>query len=192
MQEQEKKYKINEIFYSLQGEGRHTGIAAVFVRLSGCNLHCDFCDTQHEDGKMMTATEIVGTVRQYPTTHVILTGGEPSLFVDEPLTTSLHNAGFYLHMETNGTHQIAPGIDWVTFSPKTNPILKHADELKVVYTGQDLSEWQDFDAAYKYLQPCTMPTEDETRASIAKTVEYIKLHPEWQLSVQLHKLIQIP
>ena len=89
--------KINEIFYSLQGEGYHTGTPAIFVRFSGCNLKCDFCDTQHEEGKMMTDDEIIAEVKKYPAVTVVLTGGEPSLWIDDELIDRLHQAGKYDH-----------------------------------------------------------------------------------------------
>ncbi|MBO4331831.1 MAG: radical SAM protein [Paludibacteraceae bacterium] len=177
--------RINEIFYSLQGEGRFTGTAAVFIRFSGCNLKCSFCDTQHEEGKQMSDDEIIAEAAQYPTRHVVLTGGEPSLWINEAFVDRLKAAGFFVQIETNGTHPLPTNIDWVTFSPKTDWKLTKSNELKVVYQGQDLSLWDHFDCEYKYLQPCSCTNTNEV-------VEYIKQHPEWRLSVQLHKLIQIP
>ena len=137
-----KTYKINEIFYSLQGEGFYTGTPSVFVRFSGCNLSCPFCDTDHNQGVMMTADEIAAAVNAFPASHVVLTGGEPSLFVDDELTAALH--GHFIAMETNGTHPVAAGVDWITMSPKSDfvdgaePVLTECDELKLVYTGQNL------------------------------------------------------
>ena len=113
--------KINEIFYSLQGEGYHTGTPAIFVRFSGCNLKCDFCDTQHEEGKMMTDDEIIAEVKKYPAVTVVLTGGEPSLWIDDELIDRLHQAGKYVTIETNGTRPLPAAIDWVTCSPKQSP-----------------------------------------------------------------------
>ena len=103
--------KINEIFYSLQGEGFHAGTPAVFVRFSGCNLKCDFCDTRHEEGKSMTDEEIVEEVLRYPSRMVILTGGEPGLWVDDALIEALHKAGKYICIETNGTCVLPEQID---------------------------------------------------------------------------------
>lgn len=110
--------RINEIFYSLQGEGYHTGIPAVFVRFSGCNLRCPFCDTQHEEGTLMSDEDIVMEVAKYSTQVVILTGGEPGLWIDEKLVDALHHEGKYVCIETNGTCLLPENIDWVTCSPK--------------------------------------------------------------------------
>lgn len=180
-----KMRKINEIFYSLQGEGRYTGTASTFIRFSGCNLKCDFCDTQHEDGQIMTDEDIVEKAKLFESRHVVLTGGEPSLWIDHDFVDLLHQNGFYVQIETNGTTPLPENIDWVTFSPKKNWKLTKCNELKVVYQGQDLAEWKDFDCEYKYLQPCSCQNTGEV-------VEYIKKHPEWRLSTQLHKLINIP
>lgn len=127
--------KINEIFYSLQGEGFHVGTPAVFVRFSGCNLKCEFCDTRHEEGVMMSDEEILEQVCQYPCKTVILTGGEPGLWVDEDLVAALHKAGKYVCIETNGTCVLPESIDWVTCSPKLGASLRvcRMDEVKVVF-----------------------------------------------------------
>ena len=145
--------KINEIFYSLQGEGFHAGTPAVFVRFSGCNLKCDFCDTRHEEGKDMTDEEIVEEVLRYPSRMVILTGGEPGLWVDDALIEALHKAGKYICIETNGTCVLPEQIDWVTCSPKQSTVLKvkRMDEVKVVYLGQDVSSYLQLPATYYFL-----------------------------------------
>lgn len=178
--------KINEIFYSLQGEGFHTGTPAIFVRFSGCNLKCEFCDTAHENGKMMSDKEITEEVCKYPCRMVILTGGEPSLWIDAPLLQMLHEAGKYICIETNGTRELPAGIDWVTCSPKEGAPLhiKHIDEVKVVYTGQDVTGYLELPARQHFLQPCSCNNTDEV-------IEYIKRNPQWRLSLQTHKLIHI-
>ena len=125
--------KINEIFYSLQGEGFHTGTAAVFVRFSGCNLKCDFCDTRHEEGTWMEDAAIIETVNQYPAKFVILTGGEPSLWIDDELIDRLHQAGKQVCIETNGTRPLPKAIDWITCSPKMGApvVLERAKTLRL-------------------------------------------------------------
>lgn len=179
--------KINEIFYSLQGEGYHTGIPAIFVRFSGCNMKCSFCDTSHEDGVMMSDEEIISEVVKYPAPMVILTGGEPGLWIDEALVDALHNEGKYVCVETNGTCVLPNNIDWVTCSPKEGGEIKlnHIDEVKVVYVGQDVSVYLDLPAQYYFMQPCSCSNTEEV-------IAYIRKHPEWRLSLQTHKLLQIP
>lgn len=178
--------KINEIFYSLQGEGFHTGTPAVFVRFSGCNLKCSFCDTQHETGTLMSDEEILNTLSLYPAKTVVLTGGEPALWVDDAFIGLLHEAGIYICIETNGTRQLPAAIDWVTCSPKEGaPVrLEHIDEVKVVYTGQDVSVYENLKSAHYFLQPCSCTNTKEV-------VNYILHHPLWRLSLQTHKLINI-
>ncbi|MCD7849613.1 MAG: 7-carboxy-7-deazaguanine synthase QueE [Parabacteroides sp.] len=177
--------KINEIFYSLQGEGFHTGTPAVFIRFSRCNLKCSFCDTRHEDGTLMSDEEILQAVSAYPSNIVILTGGEPSLWIDQAFIDLLHQAGKYICIETNGTNPLPEGIDWVTCSPKGAPLrLTHIDEIKVVYTGQDLTTYAGLKASWHFLQPCSCRNTKEV-------VEYILHHPLWRLSLQTHKLIGI-
>lgn len=178
--------KINEIFYSLQGEGYHTGTPAVFVRFSGCNLRCPFCDTRHEEGRMMRDEEIVEEVIRYPARMVILTGGEPSLFVDEPLVERFHQAGMYVCMETNGTRRVPSSVDWITCSPKQGGtvVVQRMDEVKVVYEGQELAPYESLPARHFFLQPCSCRNTAETVACVMK-------HPRWRLSLQTHKLIHI-
>ena len=178
--------KVNEIFYSLQGEGYHTGTPAVFVRLSGCNLSCPFCDTRHDEGVMMTDDEIVEACLRHPARVVVVTGGEPSLQLDDALVNAFHSAGFRVHVETNGTMPLPASVDWVTCSPKTGGevVLTHIDELKVVYEGQDLSQYDCYDAAHRFLQPCSCLNTDATIAAVLA-------HPAWRLSLQTHKLVGI-
>ena len=179
--------KINEIFYSLQGEGFHTGTPAVFIRFSGCNLRCPFCDTRHEEGTLMSDEQLIEALAAYPCRMVILTGGEPSLWIDEALIERLHQAGKYICIETNGTHPLPNGIDWVTCSPKEGApvVLTHIDEVKVVYVGQPLAPYAALPAQHHFLQPCSGQKTDEV-------VRHILTHPEWRLSLQTHTPIHIP
>lgn len=179
--------KINEIFYSLQGEGFHTGTPAVFIRFSGCNLKCSFCDTLHEEGKKMSNEEIVNEVLRYPARMVVLTGGEPSLQIDAPLIDSLHRAGKYITVETNGTHPLPAHIDWITCSPKEEHrvVLTKIDEIKYVYRGEkELNRYEQLPATHYFLQPCS-------GANIPETIDFIMKHPKWRLSLQTHKLVGI-
>ena len=190
--------KINEIFYSLQGEGANAGTPAVFVRFSGCNLRCPFCDTEHESGRKMTDEEIVDEVKQHPATLVVLTGGEPTLQADEQLIAMLKKAGKTVAMETNGTRPVPKGVDFVTISPKdkycknAEVVLTECDELKVVFTGNGSpSNYDNIKARYRYIQPCDTGDPQRNAAITKACVEFIKQHPQWRLSLQTHKLIGI-
>lgn len=178
---------VNEIFYSLQGEGFHTGTPAVFVRLSGCNLSCPFCDTVHTVHTPMTVSDISAAVARYPAPTVILTGGEPSLHDLTALIDALHSLGRRVHIETNGTRPLPDSIDWITCSPKPGGevVLPRCDELKIVYTGQDVEAIAEkLPADRHFLQPCS-------GRNIPEVINYILRHPRWRLSLQTHKLLDI-
>lgn len=212
-------YRVNEIFYTLQGEGAHSGIPAVFVRFSGCNLKCPWCDTEFTEFTEMTAEQIVAemlTLYDMPNERrkmCVLTGGEPSLQVDAPLIEALHDAGFYICIETNGTRALPEGIDWITCSPKAGEspetlshsvdrlALKKVNEVKVVFTGTyDPEIWRThLEAEHWMLQPLRFTGEwlmenvdsweDDRNDNLDDTVRYILSHPFWRLSVQIHKIV---
>ena len=195
-------YRVNEIFYSLQGEGFWTGTPMVFLRFSGCNLKCPFCDTDHSGFREMDAAEIVDAViRAGGDCHrVCVTGGEPSLQLDSALVEALHGAGFRIHVETNGTRSLPEGVDWVTLSPKSDVkdlkgdgtvVLKRADEVKVVYEDGVEERWAAYPAEWHFLQPCDTGNEAKNKAVLAETIDHIKRHPCWRLSLQTHKLMNI-
>ena len=188
--------RVNEIFYSLQGEGFFTGTPAVFVRLSGCNMRCPFCDTDHKGWREMTVGEIVGAVAGYPSRHAVVTGGEPSLQLTEELVEALHAAGFFVQVETNGTGALPGNVDWVTCSPKGAPLaLLRADELKVVFEGkegEDFSVYDAFEARHRFLQPCDTGDAARNAVIVASCVDFIKGNQSRRLSLQTHKLIAIP
>lgn len=193
------KYRVNEIFYSLQGEGRWAGRAAVFVRLSGCNLRCPFCDTDFSDYREMGAEEIVKEAKRLggDCRFIVITGGEPTLQVDEPLTALLHQEGFFISMETNGTRPIPKGIDWVTCSPKSsfvdngNVAITEAQEVKVVFDGIHTPNAFGIQAQYYYVQPCDVGDEARNQEIIRNTVAFVESHPTWQLSLQIHKILNV-
>lgn len=186
-----KAYLVNEIFYSLQGEGYFTGTPAVFVRLSGCNRRCPFCDTDFSSHTPMSAVEIADEAAKYPARHLVLTGGEPGLQVDDELIDALHSREFFVAIETNGSVPLPESIDWVTCSPKDKPwALNVVNELKVVYEpGKDVEAIaSEFTPMHLFLQPCAYTDGSSTTA---QTIEYILSHPYWRLSLQTHKILQI-
>ncbi|GAB4336403.1 MAG: 7-carboxy-7-deazaguanine synthase [Calditrichia bacterium] len=209
-------YSVKEIFYSLQGEGFHSGRPAVFCRFSGCNLWngkkddqansiCTFCDTDfvgtdgEHGGKYASPRELVQKINSlWPqgvaedNKFVVLTGGEPLLQVDVPLIIELHAQGFYIAVETNGTQLPPPGLDWICVSPKMNAgiILTGGNELKLVYPqpGGDPAQFEDLEFEHFYLQPMDGPDrEKNTRLA----VEYCLRNPKWKLSLQTHKYLGI-
>jgi organic radical activating enzyme len=194
-------WKVNEIFHSLQGEGYNTGTASVFIRLSGCNLSCPFCDTHHERGTMMSLPQIAEQVMRYPTAPlIVLTGGEPSLWIDDDFVAGLKQmTGKRIAIETNGTHPLPHGLDWVTLSPKTGiggsdgipVVLTRCDELKVVYLGQDLAQYDNITASHRYLQPCWVDDEEQCRSNMQATVQAVLDNPQWRLSLQTHRILGI-
>ena len=195
-------YKINEIFHSLQGEGYYTGTPAVFVRFSGCNLRCAFCDTKHQPGTMMSMQEIVDEANSFPMAPlIVLTGGEPSLFIDEAFVDELkQKTRKRIAIETNGTRPLPSNLDWVTLSPKTafeggdaEPcVMRKCDELKVVYLGQNLAQYEAIEACHRFLQPCYCEDAVQRAANMKTCVEAVMTHPGWRLSLQVHRVIGIP
>lgn len=198
--------KINEIFYSLQGEGHHTGYPSVFIRFSGCNLQCPFCDTHHNDGVVMSDTDIIRAINLYKADWVVLTGGEPSLWIDSDFIRLIKQAtGKKVAIETNGTHEIPDGIDWVTVSPKTGIKdmigdaeikVDRANEIKVVDVGQDLDGYFDLpcrgEDTLMYLQPCYVADARVRESNTLRTVRRVLEDPRWTLSLQTHRYLGIP
>lgn len=207
-------YTVKEIFYTLQGEGANAGRPAVFCRFAGCNLWtgreadratavCDFCDTDFvgvgpDGGKFATADELADAIQQrWPAEDrdhrfVVCTGGEPLLQLDVGAIAALHARGFEIAVETNGTQEPPPGIDWICVSPKARAplVLKHGNELKLVFPqpGLDPADFERMEFREFFLQPMDGPDlPDNTRAAIA----YCLANPLWRLSVQTHKLLGI-
>ena len=210
-------YAVKEIFYTLQGEGLHTGRPAVFLRFSGCNLWsgrevdrasavCQFCDTDFfgvdgSDGGKYTSpaalAEKVNTLWPALTgndanKYVVCTGGEPLLQLDEALIQALKEKGFQVAVETNGTVERPRGIDWLCMSPKAGAktILSAGDELKLVYPQVNAppEQFEGMSFGHFFLQPMDGPDLEENTKSALK---YCLTHPHWRLSLQSHKLLQI-
>lgn len=191
--------KVNEIFYSIQGEGAYAGVPAVFVRFSGCNLRCPFCDTDFHEYREMTEEEIVAAVVAYPASHVIVTGGEPTLQLNAELCRLLHASGRKVHLETNGTVDLPDDvlalIDWITCSPKGEHVkIRKINEVKLVYGSQLSLDPASFvplverHGAVASLQPCDTGNGPENNRILRSTIDYVMSHPVWRLSLQTHKL----
>lgn len=199
-------YLINEIFYSIQGEGYWTGRPAVFVRFSRCNLWtgreqdranaiCTFCDTNFAPYTTWTGEEILAAAREYwpggGDPMVIFTGGEPLLQLDGNLTLRFLEAGWYTALETNGTLPLDFGIDWVCVSPKTPKIrVEGADELKLVYPQERITPelFTDLDIPHFWLSPMDGPN---LAANTKSAIDYCLANPQWRLNTQLHKTIGV-
>lgn len=208
-------YKIKEIYYTLQGEGAQAGRPAVFCRFTGCNLWsgreedrakaiCQFCDTDFwgtdgENGGRYTASQLAEQVialwpnRALGRPLVVCTGGEPLLQLDEPLIEAFHAVGLELAIETNGTLPVPPGVDWICMSPKagTEIVVTAGQELKLVFPqpGAEPERFEQLDFQQFFLQPMDGPHR-ERNTQLA--LQYCLQHPHWRLSLQTHKLLNIP
>ena len=209
-------YKVKEIFYTLQGEGGQSGRPAVFCRFTGCNLWtgrekdrpkaiCQFCDTDFigidglNGGKYKTAEELAKKVKSlWPNAavgkpFVVCTGGEPALQLDKNLINAFHTEGLEISIETNGTVELPEGIDWICVSPKahTDIVVVKGHELKLVYPQKDAEPecFTHLDFDNFYLQPMDGIFQKE---NIQLTVEYCLKNPQWKLSLQTHKILNIP
>jgi 7-carboxy-7-deazaguanine synthase (Cx14CxxC type) len=208
-------YTVKEIFKTLQGEGAQAGRPAVFCRFTGCNLWsgreedrgsavCQFCDTDFVGtdgpggGRFENASDLARAIEaawasDAPRRFVVFTGGEPLLQLDPALIEAVHRRGFEIAVETNGTQDAHAGIDWLCVSPKAGAPLRQrsGDELKLVYpqSGIDPAELLDLQFDHFWLQPMDGP---ERAANTAAAIGYCLAHPNWRLSVQMHKLVGIP
>jgi 7-carboxy-7-deazaguanine synthase len=210
-------YQVKELFYTLQGEGANSGRAAVFCRFAGCNLwsgreqdrakaRCRFCDTDFRGtdgpggGKYPSAAELAAAIAAaWPRAAaaasplVVCTGGEPLLQLDPALIGALHDRGFAVAVETNGTRPAPAGLDWLCVSPKgTEPlVLDRGDELKLVYPQTDAppERFAELDFQHFFLQPMDGPRRE---ANTQQALAYCLAHPRWRLGLQIHKLLGIP
>ncbi|MCC0179696.1 7-carboxy-7-deazaguanine synthase QueE [Waterburya agarophytonicola K14] len=196
-----KTYPIVETFHSVQGEGYWTGVNAFFIRLAGCDVHCPWCDTKHswnpQRHPQKSTQELATEAKKAEPAIVIVTGGEPLMHNLFPLTTALRSAGMRVHLETSGAHPFSGDFDWVTFSPKQfkaphQSVYDRTNELKVVVTNKYDLKWAEQQSALVsktalyYLQP-----EWNSPKSKQLIFDYILQHPEWCISLQTHKLLEI-
>lgn len=197
------EYPVMEQFYTLQGEGFHTGKAAYFIRLGGCDVGCVWCDVKDswdaDKHPYVAIDKIVSLAKEHPARIAVITGGEPAMHNLEPLCNFLHSANFKVHIETSGSHPIVGNIDWVTLSPKKFKMpleenISKADELKIVVYNRSDFQWAELYAA-KVKKSCRLYLQPEWSKREAITpviIDYVQHHPQWQLSLQTHKYINIP
>lgn len=198
-----KKYKIREIFYSLQGEGGRQGEASIFIRFAFCNKNCWFCDTDWSYGDDLTLNEIYNEIKQYKCKWIVLTGGEPTLQIDECLIGFFKKKGYKLAIETNGTNRVLNGIDYITCSPKVkvdilnNNFPDGVDEFRFP-CGKDevipdislLPKASNYYVSPLFLGEVKKRFEMDDE-NIQFCINFVKDNPEWKLSLQVHKIINI-
>ena len=189
-----KHLKVNEWFYSLQGEGRRAGEASIFIRLTGCDLTCGFCDTEFESGKEMSADEICAAISDYPCDWIVWTGGEPTLQLTAAHVSYFKSKGYKQAIETNGNNRAPAGLDWVCVSPKVaeHVVKKNfpdgVSELRYVRHKNQVGAPEPMvDAQHYYISPM-FDGNDVNGANIKKAIDVILANPKWKLSLQTHKL----
>ncbi len=192
------RLKVNELFYSLQGEGGRQGEASIFIRLSGCNLHCDFCDTEFESGEWMELDQILDQINDFSCKWIIWTGGEPSLQLNDEILLFFKEKGYKQAIESNGCFPFSPLLDYTVCSPKGNISYaklknKKVSEIRIpVRVGNEIPSIAGLPEADSYfLSPIFESEEETTAANVTFCIEEIKKNPIWRLSVQIHKLIGI-
>jgi 7-carboxy-7-deazaguanine synthase (Cx14CxxC type) len=210
-------YAVKEIFLTLQGEGVHAGRRAVFLRFSGCNLWtgreedrasaiCQFCDTDFvgvdgENGGRYDAEALAAKVAALwgdgtDNRYVVITGGEPMLQVDDGIVDALHAQAFQIAIESNGTIEVHPGIDWVCISPKAgSDVIQHSgDELKLVWPQptSDLDAMEQWQFGHFLIQPMDSGDADVNAAHVAEATRFVMERPKWRLSLQNHKILGLP
>ncbi len=192
------KLVVNEIFYSLQGEGARAGRPSIFIRLSKCNLRCSFCDTEFDSGEEMTLQEMLNEIKKYGCKWIVWTGGEPTLQLTDEMVAFFKHNGFLQAIETNGTRKVPQGIDYITCSPKQHfekikALIPHAHELRFPIEKEDpLPDISLLPEADNYLLSPIFDADKLNKENLDYCIQLIKENPEWSLSVQLHKLIEIP
>ena len=194
---------VMEHFYTLQGEGSHQGKAAYFIRLAGCDVGCVWCDVKESwdlsKHPLHTIKELVDFVRQTPARIVVITGGEPLMHNLIKLTAELQASGLQTHIETSGAYPLTGSWNWICLSPKKfkaplSELVKKADELKVVIYHKSDFAWAEKYAAQvsSHCKLYLQPEWDKAAEVTPLIIDYIKAHPQWQLSLQIHKYINVP
>jgi organic radical activating enzyme len=189
-----KKLRVNEIFYSIQGEGLRVGTPNIFIRLARCNLTCWFCDTDYWDYIEMTLDEVYDAIQKYPCKSIIWTGGEPTLQLTEEIVAYFKDRGYYQAIETNGLRPVPKNLDWVCVSPKTDEVaVKECDEVKILFPlPESMTKIPDIKAKVYFLSPINYEMDINYDNAIAALEEVLKRGDEnFRFSLQLHKVLKI-
>lgn len=196
-------WPIMESFYTIQGEGHHSGRAAYFIRTAGCDVGCVWCDVKEswEAGlhPVLTLDEVIKEVEEAPTDFVVITGGEPTMYSLKTLVEALQNIGKEVAIETSGTNPLDASVDWYCFSPKkfkapVEEAYEKADELKIIVFHKSDLQWGE-EHAKKVNENCLLylqPEWSKEEKMLPLIIDYIKQNPRWRVSLQTHKYMNIP
>lgn len=194
---------VMEQFYTIQGEGFYQGRAAYFIRLGGCDVGCVWCDVKEswdaEKHPLKSISSIMEDIKKYPVEIIVITGGEPLMYDLTELTSALHENKYQINLETSGAYPLSGEWDWICFSPKKfkkplSDVANHANELKVVVYNKSDLVWAEENRKMVgkncklYLQPEWSKREEV----MPLIIDYVKQNPVWEISIQIHKFIQVP
>ena len=191
-----------ESFYSIQGEGTHSGKPSYFIRLAGCDVNCDWCDVKDswdiDSSQYKSIDEIINEIKKFSTDLVIITGGEPLMHNLTDLTSALKKLGKKIHIETSGTHPVSGNFDWICFSPKKfkkplDEFFKMSNELKIIISKDSDFRWAEYLLGQIKNKPELILQAEWSKSEIInpKILDYIKLNPKWRISLQTHKYLHV-
>jgi len=195
-------FPVMESFYSIQGEGTHSGKPSYFIRLAGCDVNCDWCDVKDswdiDSSQYKSIDEITNEIKKFSTDLVIITGGEPLMHNLTDLTSALKKLGKKIHIETSGTHPVSGYFDWICFSPKKfkkplDDFFKMSNELKIIISKDSDFRWAEYLLRQIKNKPELILQAEWSKSEIInpKILDYIKLNPKWRISLQTHKYLHV-
>ncbi len=195
-------FPVMESFYSIQGEGTHSGKPSYFIRLAGCDVNCDWCDVKDswdiDSSQYKSIDEITNEIKKFSTDLVIITGGEPLMHNLTDLTSALKKLGKKIHIETSGTHPVSGYFDWICFSPKKfkkplDEFFKMSNELKIIISKDSDFRWAEYLLRQIKNKPELILQAEWSKSEIInpKILDYIKLNPKWRISLQTHKYLHV-
>ena len=195
-------FPVMESFYSIQGEGTHSGKPSYFIRLAGCDVNCDWCDVKDswdiDSSQYKSIDEITNEINKFSTDLVIITGGEPLMHNLTDLTSALKKLGKKIHIETSGTHPVSGNFDWICFSPKKfkkplDEFFKMSNELKIIISKDSDFIWAEYLLRQIKNKPELILQAEWSKSEIInpKILDYIKSNPKWRISLQTHKYLHV-